>query len=341
MNRPKQGIQFTLSLKPGLTGLLILIFFFLGCAKFPAPEQADSLGFPDEDYLKATGSGKTPIDARRQAMAELSQIFESRVSSSFTSISRSAVTGNAAEIVENEAASAIRIESDVRVQGARIGNIWEDRDAGLFHALAVLDRKNAGRTWTSRLEAIDNEIHAQSLALETMTGRLSRMAALNRIMGGINQRERLETRLRVIDYPVEDLSGVSLGSLAGELAALKAGLRIYVYIFGEYTDRAGEIIARALSRKGIVLVQETGDANVQVQVRIEVFPLDLENPNASFARARGSVRIFEEMTPTIFAQLNENIRKGHKDMEEARRRAVESVSRVLSKGVLAALGYEN
>lgn len=35
------------------------------------------------------------------------------------------------------------------------------------------------------------------------------------------------------------------------------------------------------------------------------------------------------------------MRKGHKDMEEARRRAVDSVSGVLSKGVQAALGYEN
>lgn len=175
-------------------------------------------------------------------------------------------------MVENEAASGIRIESDVRVQGARIGRIWEDEDTGLFHALAVLDRKTAGRNWTAAVETVDNEIHAHAGALETMTGSLSRMAALNRIMNLANRRGELASRLRVIDYPVEDLAGIDLAALAGELADLKAGLRVYVYILGEYGDRAGEIIARELSQKGIVLVRESGGANARILGRIEVFP---------------------------------------------------------------------
>ncbi len=351
MKRPKQGELFPLSLKTGgvgVTGVLILILFCLGCATSPSPEQAAGPDFPNQDYLTAMGSGKTQVDARRQAMAELSGIFESRVSSRFSSSSRSVSMeggdggnggGNGEEVFEKETASGIRIDSDIRIQGARIGKFWKDEKTGVFHALAVLDRVKAGRVWASQVSSIDNEIRAEARALEGMQGRLARMAALNRIMGLSTRREVLESRLEVIDYPIEALTGVDLGAVAGERLALKSGLRVYIEIQGDNGDRAGELISRALSREGIVLVRVPGEANAHILGRIDISRLDLGNPNALFVRARGNVRIFDDQPQTIFAQVNENIRKGHKDIEEARHRAVDSLSAALSDGLLAALGY--
>ena len=272
-------------------------------------------------------------------MAALSGIFESRISSRFTSFSRASETGDAGEAFEKEAASRIKIASDVRLEGARIGRIWEDGDSGLFHALAVLDRDQAGRTWTARALAVENEIQAEIRALDTLETRLSRMASLNRIMDLAAQRAVLDARLGVTGAPVPEM-GVDLAALAGELAELKAGLRVSVHILGREGIRTREIIARGLSRKGIVLVMDQGTANARIIGSVEMAPVALDNPNAVFVRASGSVRIFEEQPQIIFAQINENIRKGHQDIEEARRRAVVSVAEALKTGVLKALGYD-
>ncbi|WDP84086.1 MAG: hypothetical protein HUN05_02020 [Desulfobacter sp.] len=230
------------------------------------------------------------MDARKQAMAELSAIFESRVVSRFTSVARSSLAADQAEIFEKEMESKVRIASDVRLQGARIGKTWQDDASGLFYALAVLDKADAGRTWTSRLELVDNQIQAEAGVLETMEGRLSRMAALNRIMALALDRQVLESRLRVVDYPVEAFTGVDLGAVMDEQAALKSEIRLHILVQGESGSRVKEIIAQGLSRKGIALVHDPGAANAQILGMVEVSPMSLKNATTRFVRARAVSR---------------------------------------------------
>ncbi|MCG8632650.1 MAG: hypothetical protein MI863_02420, partial [Desulfobacterales bacterium] len=195
-----------------------------------------------------------------------------------------------------------------------------------------------------QVDTIDSEIRAEVRALETTRGPLSRMAGLNRIIDRITDRRILEGYLRVIDYPladfaVDDFTEPEIGAVVSEQAKLKSGLRVYIMVAGEEGYRAGEIIARGLTGKGIALVDDPGAANASVTGRIEVAQLNLGNPNAEFVRARGSVQVFENQAQTLFAQINEKIRKGHKDVNEARLRAVDAVAESLSDSLLAALGY--
>ncbi|MCG8635583.1 MAG: LPP20 family lipoprotein, partial [Desulfobacterales bacterium] len=172
--------------------MILLMLGGFGCAKTPSPAEEAGVEFPEERYLTARGTGETGYEAGKQAMAELSGIFESRISSQFTSLATSTMTQDQAEAFEKNMASRIRIDSDMHLQGARIGRSWKDEKTGLYSALAVLDRSDAGQTWASQVDTIDSEIRAEVRALETTRGPLSRMAGLNRIIDRITDRRILE-----------------------------------------------------------------------------------------------------------------------------------------------------
>lgn len=330
---PLKKIQYS------LFTLLFLLLVAQGCSKSQVSEPEAGSAFPEDRYLSAQGMGRTRNDARQQALAELSQIFESRVSSEFSSFARSSLSSDQAEDFEKTMESRIHIVSGIRLQGAKIGKEWEDKATGMHNALAVLDRMDAGRGWTSKVEILDHGIQAETQALKTMTGPLSRMASLNRILDLVMERQIWESRLRVIDYPVKDFSHLDtdLGAVMSERSELKSGLRVYIEVQGGHGDRVMEILAQGLTQKGISLVKDPATANARVLGYVEITLLSLDNPNAYFVRAHGNVRVFESQT--LFAGISEKVRKGHGDQAEAMHMALESVSRTLSDKLLGVLGF--
>ena len=73
-----------------ITHILIAMFFLSACTKqlvsskpvsLPS-KQHSSAEYPQSKYMTTTGIGKTEIEAQKNAKAEMSNIFESRVSSS-------------------------------------------------------------------------------------------------------------------------------------------------------------------------------------------------------------------------------------------------------------------
>ena len=312
------------------------LIWLSGCGK--SPEPAAGPEFPDAQYLTARAGGPTETDARRQALAELAGIFESRIISEFKSLSRSSVAGDQAEVFEREAESKVRVGSDVILQGARIGNVWKDEGDGSFHALAVLNRNDAGRTWASEAALIDKEIRALNRSLETTRGNLSRLAALNRIIDLASDRLVLESRMRVVGYPGPGSAGVDLGAMMTERQEILSGLKVMILVHGDQGGWVRDIMAQAFGEKGIGLAVDPARADARVLGIVDAEILTLKNATTRFARAYGSIRVFEG--ETLFVQFNEDVRKGHMDENEARHRAVEYVANALSSRLLSALGYE-
>lgn len=325
-----------------LFGMLVcLAILGQGCGKSSSPEPLEAgTEVPDAEYLKARGTGTTEAEARKQAMAELSGIFESRVHSEFVSASRSSMAQDRNEAFEKHMASQVRISSDMQLQGARIHKTWKDEETGLYNALAVLDRLAAGQTWASRVGAIDSGIRAETAALEDGAGVLSRMAGLNRIIGMMMERRVLESRLRVVDYPVMEPVLPDMDDVMADLARIKSALTAHVEIQGDGGERSMDVLSQGLTRMGISLVENPEEAGVRIKGRIEMIRLDLGNPDVEFVRARASIRVADVAAGSVFARLTAQQRKGHKDPEEAGRRAVESASGELLEQLAGSLGYD-
>jgi hypothetical protein len=328
-NRPK-----------GIVLICLALILAAGCGKSPEPVQSQRDAFDENRFLTAEGSGPSDMDARQQALAQLSSIFEARVSSEFSSRTRSRLTQEQAEEFESEMASKVHVASGVHLKGARIGRAWQD-DTGLYHALAVLDRMDAAENWAAELEVLDARIGGAQASRSGASGPLSQLAALNRIITLAGERQILESRLNVVDYPVMTLSelAVDLGDIIAERAGLLSGLRIFVSIAGEYGEYAGDALSQALTGKGLALSPDPDQANVRVLGEVAVTDLNIGHPSAEFARARGNVLVFETRPQTLFVQINDKVRKGNRDIREARTMAAEDLGRSLALELTRALGY--
>ncbi len=321
--------------------LVLLVLLAQGCGKKSSTPPVDEKNpdFPKTRYLTAEGGGATEMDARRQALAELSSIFESRVQSQTTSLATSSLGSDNLERFEKTIESRIQVISSVRLEGAEIGKVWQDKEGESFHALAVLDRVDAGRIWTHDLEIVDNRLRAEALALETIKGRLPRMAALNKIMFLSLERNVLESRLAVVDYPALSQLELDMAKLISQLAVIRSELRFYIDVTGEYGSVTGKILAKALTQNGILLTLDMDRADAWVMGRVEITPMSLANPNTSFIRAAGDVEVIETGSHALFAEITENLRKGHVDQNEAIHKAIMAISHLISQKLLSALGF--
>ena len=310
-----------------------------GCSgpskKTPAANQAP---FPESRYLTAEGTGQTEMEARRHALAELSGIFESKVHSETTSLARSAIGPDNTEQFEKNVESKIDIISSVRLKGAKIGKIWQNEDSDLFHALAVIDRTQAGRDWSAELEAIDAQAEAQAKTLENTRGRFRRTVLLNSIFSLLLKKQALESRLRVINYPARSSLDVDIRKITTELAQLRSQLRLFVEFTGDKNRTATDRISEALTENGFLLDDTRDAADALIIGEIETRLLELNNPRVKFVRATASVKVIETETGSVFANLNENIRKGHVDQEEAARKAVLQLLESLSVKLVSVIG---
>jgi len=319
----------------------LILFFTISCGRTTATIESGTPSFPEALFLTAEGSGRTDMDARQQALAQLSSIFEARVSSDFSSRTRSRLTQEQAEEFETEMAATVDVATGVHLQGARIGKSWKDGGSGSYHALAVLDRMDAAENWASQLSILDARIRGAQATRQGATGPLSQLTALNRIIILAGERQILESRLAVVDYPVSTLSDLSvdLGGVMAVRAALISGLRIYVSVSGEYGNRVSDLLAQALTGRGFTLSQEPSQANVRIQGEVQLTDLNIGHPNARFARAYGNALVFETRPQVLFIQINDKVRKGKRDLEEARQMAADALGRRLSDRLIQALGY--
>jgi len=321
--------------------LVLLVLLATGCGKKSSapPVNDKNPDFPKTRYLTAEGNGSTEMDARRQALAELSSVFESRVQSKTTSLATSSLGPDNLEQFEKTIESRIQVISSVRLEGAEIGKVWQDEKDGSFHALAVLDRVDAGRIWNHDLERVNNRLRAEALALETIKGRLPRMAVLNKIMFLSLERNVLESRLTVVNYPVLSELKLDMPKLISQLAVIQSELRFYIDVTGEYGPIIGKTLAKALTQNGILLTLDMDRADAWVMGQVEITPLSLANPKILFVRATGDVEVIETGSHALFAEITENLRKGHVDQNEAIHKAVMAISHLMSQRLLSALGF--
>ncbi len=323
------------------TILAVTIVFLIGCSQSQErPAAAMQTAFPEARYLSAEGSGQTKIEARRQALAELSGIFESKVHTETTSFARAAIGPDNDELFEKNVESKIAIVSSVRLTGAQIGRVWQDATSpGTYHALAVIDRSQAGRSWADELETVTAKTEAQVKNLEYTPGRFQRMLALNRIVVGLLQKQALESRLRVLNYPARSSLDVDISPITAELARLRSHLRFFIKFSGDTRQVVADRLSEAFTANGLLIGNSLNEADALISGHVETQPLSLNNPRAQFVRATATVKIIETGTGAVVATLSENVRKGHVDQAEAARKAVSTLADTLAERLISEIGF--
>jgi hypothetical protein len=321
--------------------MALAVLLVAGCAgSQPVNTIVGKDEFPQSRYLTAEAGGESEGAAKRAAMAELAAIFESRVYARTLEQATSWKGEGLPEQFDRQVEQTVQIDSDVQLEGARIGLVQPDAATGGYRALAVLDRRQAAGRWQRKLSDVQAALDSRVAALDAVEGRLSRLAALNRITALKVHQAALQSRLSVLGQPVE--TGIQDHvDLIAERERLAGDIALAVQVDGNPAAAFTRRLSAALSADGYRLTSHRDEAAGLITGSVWVQPLDLGNPDVHFIRALVDIQLVDLDSDTPLAAFDESLRKGHVDEGEAARRSVNGLAEHVAgklAGVLGTLG---
>ncbi len=158
--------------------------------------------YPNFKYLSATGSASKAEQAKARALSNLAKIFEVQIREvSTTSQDTKSFRKDGVETVESSAriASTVNLKTDKMVQGARIAEQWQNSADLTYHALAVLDRTQAGNNIRSEMNRLDEETQYALNQQKKRNDPLLKIADLYKAKSLQQDRQTLQKTLKIID----------------------------------------------------------------------------------------------------------------------------------------------
>jgi len=254
---------------------------------------------------------------------------------------KSIIGSSEEEAFQKSVESNIHIVSSVKLKGVQIGKTWFDENTGLYNALAVLDRLRAREHWVDELENIDRMIQGELATVDADTSKMLRLGSLNRVVNLWLQKEAIESRLRVVGFMNENFTEYDMKSVFQTISKIRAEMVIHVDIMGEQGRIVESRISEFLTERGYVLRNEKEFSNVLIAGRVDVQPLQLNNPDVHFIRVTLSADIVDLESGAQIGEISGNLRKGHIDQSEAVRKAVQGVSAIVSEELIQIFGLKN
>lgn len=235
--------------------------------------DGDAGFYPNNKYLVASGSASNAELAKDRAMGNLSKIFETKIreNSTTTSDTRVSVRDGQESYTKNQRlAQNINIRTDKVINGARIAEIWFDKPVLTYHALAVLDRQQAGNNMRQEMHRLDEETDTELARSNSQPDALMSMAALNKALDLQRQRQALQASLKVIDLSGKGQpSEYNLADLRGRLENKLQSLRITTSVDQDPLGRLDQTLKSAMGNAGFPSANGGGDftlvANLDVQ----------------------------------------------------------------------------
>jgi len=282
-------------------------------------------------YIKAIGIGESDAEARKMAKAELSHIFEANISSQVLMNAKLYTDDSGNEKFQKNVESEIQIVSGIQLKGVQIGSAWYDEKSRSYYAEAILDRYRARDEWVEDIENIDLKIQTEFKHIPLLKSPVSRLRPVQRILKLWIERDIIAGRLQVIGFSEPEADAYDLRSLFDMIAQIKAEMRIYISIAGEYSKDVEGDIAAELTGEGFSLSPVKEGADVLVSGTLSTEPLALDKPDWKFVRAKVVIDIIDLTSGIRVGEVSHQARKGRLDQKEAEYKAVKSASRTVSE----------
>lgn len=158
--------------------------------------------YPAINYLTATGSASKMEQAKARALSNLAKIFEVQIREvSTTQSDVQSIEKEGVESVEKNQriASTVNLKTDKMVQGVRIAEQWQNSTDLTFHALAVLDRTQAGNNIRGEMNRLDEETQFAMKQQANRNDVLLKISDLHTANTLQQDRHILQKALKIID----------------------------------------------------------------------------------------------------------------------------------------------
>ena len=143
---------------PGIY-LLFLVSLLTACSSTATRQpdwiNANSAQYPANAYLLGRGQSDNRALAQDRARADLSKIFQLRITEQSEDVVTYAAQDQEAGKIETSASRFITTQTDQIVEGIRIAELWQDPANSQYHALAVLDRNQAANDLRQAIQGQD------------------------------------------------------------------------------------------------------------------------------------------------------------------------------------------
>lgn len=280
----------------------------------------------------AKGYGQSRPEAIRRAKAELSNIFQSRIESDVSSITRVTTDSAHGSALTKSVRSKIRVASSVELEGVEVGEVT--KKGREYMAVVAINRARSAQKWRRSLAKINTRIRVEEKAAQASPGKLTTLKHLNNAMVLFIERETLISRLRVIGAPAKNDHPGSFESLVSRLQAVKTNFRI------SFETRANgqgltHTLAQELTKAGFFVGGSKNTSDAILRVSLTLSPVKNNNPHFKFMRAVADVSIIDPTSRKIVGHLNESQRGAHLSIEEAGVKAVKKLSGTLSEKIVA------
>jgi hypothetical protein len=287
--------------------------------------------------LTATGIGQTENEARNQAVAEMSRIFESKVYSETNDRVRAVIHSSGEESSQQHIESNIRVMSEIKLKGVEVPEVWFDKEKRLYYARAVLDRFQARDSWLREIDDIDARIEGEFKALGPAESKFLKLKALKKILGLWIEREVIVSRLRVLGFQEGGSAAYDMKSVFQMMPELKKEMLIFVSVHGDHAGTVENEVTEYLGRAGYLMTDTRSRADVLITGEVRSEPVSLNNPGWKFSRAIVSLSIFDSATGSVVGEISENARAAQVTYEEAVTKAVKKVSEAAAEKLSAFL----
>jgi len=250
-------------MKPSARVLVVALLFALGCAAAPQqPEWVAGTGsaYPDTRFLVGRGQAASPALARDRARADLAKNFrvavsaESRDLLSYTS--QTGAVGQTSELA-SEVTRNIVTRTDQVVEGVKIAEQWQAPEGGDHHALAVLDRLQAGNQLRRVIDELDRETDLRLERARAADGLLAKIGDATAALAAQVERRHYQQYLAVVDR-----TGVGVPAqhdavrLKADLDALLTRMAVRTQIDADPLGGLERALAGAVAASGFVHVTD-------------------------------------------------------------------------------------
>ena len=213
--------------------------------------------YPNFKYMSATGSASKAEQAKARALSNLAKIFEVQIREvSTTSQDTQTSKKDGVETVESSAriASTVNLKTDKMVQGARIAEQWQNSADLTYHALAVLDRTQAGNNIRSEMQRLDEETQHALEQHKNRSDALLKISDLHKASALQSDRQTLQKTLKIIDVKGQGASARwSLADLNEQLQSALRNLPLQTTIKRDDIGGLNTILQGAASKAGFTV----------------------------------------------------------------------------------------
>lgn len=294
-------------------------------AKYNEPEETIDLA--SSRYLSAKGYGASKPEAIRQAKAELSNIFEARISSDVISKVSQVTDSMKGASFKKSIQSKVRVESDIELEGVITGPV--KREQGEYVAVAALDKYRAKEKWGNDINKIDTKIDVLLKKSNSAKSKILKLMPLKKVLNLWVEKEISLSRLRVLgfssEFPQKDLKPILI-----KISNIKSGMLIDLDVAGTHGQTVRDNVAEILTNNGFKIGDFESDADILITGSVKIKQVKNKNPRFKFSRAIVSLNILDTGTNNQVGQIAENDRGAGLNYDEAAHKAVKKVSKKVS-----------